>query len=337
MAVRSVGWLAGATAAGLVLAACASDAAEDEVVQPPPAVTEPAGGDAEVEPPGTDEPPGPDDDGTEGDDDGDDTGDGEVEVEGDDDDEGDGGDDPDEADDGGADGDAEEVAGFEPGVDPEVAEERGWRPMTVEEAEAWRAPGGAGELFGPASQMDELASDAHRIWWNRFGPGGSEFPGWEWVNKDELWDEVMGSVWADATARFGTRLRDRPGTVFPGLNTSANAVWTWSKHTDGDADFGWFGIVHVGVDPDDATQARPDVAIYGVQIAVTETGDGTSFEGTHTAGGGLEGRAPWILSGETPGGSSEQDVRTAIIEQWPDTDGETLDPVGERDERAEDQ
>jgi hypothetical protein len=132
-----------------------------------------------------------------------------------------------------------------------------------------RTPGGPAETLLPAGQQDQVDSPLHRRWWDSFGPASFTNPEWEWVNKAQLWDAVVERVWADAVERYGDRLYDRPGTVWPRSDTSAYAVGAWSSHMESGG-YGHVGLARVGLHPSDPEQRRPDLGVYWFQVAVDE-------------------------------------------------------------------
>lgn len=136
-----------------------------------------------------------------------------------------------------------------------------------------RTPGGPAETLLPAGQQDQVDSPLHRRWWDSFGPASFTNPEWEWVNKAELWDAVVQRVWADAVERYGDRLYDRPGTVWPGSDTSAYALGAWSSHMESGG-YGHVGLARVGLHPSDPQQRRPDLGVYWFQVAVDEVEPG---------------------------------------------------------------
>lgn len=152
-------------------------------------------------------------------------------------------------------------------------------PPAVDDTEldALRVVGGPAEVLLPAADQDQIDNPLHNRWWHQFRPAFIGNPEWEWSNKAELWDELVEDVWADAKERYGTALLDRPGTVWPGSDTSAYAVWGWSSH-DVSGGYGHIGLFRVGLEPEDPEQRRPDVGVYTFQIEAREVEEGR-FEG----------------------------------------------------------
>lgn len=279
--------IAVAAVASLLLVACASD----DTDQPGTAEVTPADdGDAIVTTDPPDDRPATEDNDADDDpdvdaDDADDAGDGEAGDDG-------AGDEPDpddDVEDDAADGDTD----AEDTTDGD--DESPWRPMTPEEAEAWREPGAAGEVFAPANRQEEITNEAHTRWYELFRPESrTRMPDWYWSNKEQLWDQLADAVVEMAAEDFGTRLRGQPGTVWPGADTPANGLFTYASHTNPPGTYGWFGVARVGIEPDDARQARPDVGLYVLQVRVDATEDPDAWVGELHR---IEG--PAIASGET--------------------------------------
>ncbi len=141
------------------------------------------------------------------------------------------------------------------------------------ELDALRALDRPAEVLLPAAQQGDITNPLHARWYNAWGPASFTQPEWEWANKAELWDQIVDLVWEDAVQRYGDRLYDRHGTVWPGSNTSSYAVWGWSGHHESGG-YGHIGQVRVGLDPSQEGQRRPDVGLYTIQIRVSEEGPG---------------------------------------------------------------
>ncbi len=148
-------------------------------------------------------------------------------------------------------------------------ETRGTEPRA--DLDALRALDEPAEPLLPAAQQAQITNPTHARWYNAWGPSSFTNPEWEYSNKAELWDQIVDLVWEDAVQRYGDRLYDKHGTVWPGSNTSSYAVWGWSGH-EAAGGYGQMDQVSVGLDPAQEGQRRPDVAVYLVQIRVTEEG-----------------------------------------------------------------
>lgn len=147
-------------------------------------------------------------------------------------------------------------------------------PTAVDDPDldALRVVGGPAEALLPSAQQDQIDNPLHNRFWPIFKPAPATEPDWEWSNKAELWDAIVEDVWRDAKERYGDQLYDRPGTIWPGSETSPYAVTGWSSHAESGG-YGYIGLASVGLHPAESGQRRPDIGLYTIQIEVTPVDD----------------------------------------------------------------